>query len=92
MEIEDYGRARVLVTSHGQTFLVDLVSFDLNGGCTCAHFLSRLKPEINRARELGNFIPGHFFRCPHIRAARDFILDQHFLPRLLELYPDNEDS
>lgn len=90
MEIEEYGRARFLVKSHGRDHLVDLITFDGNGACTCVHFLSRLKPAITEARRLRDFAPADCYRCPHIRKCRELLLDR-FIVELMKKYPDNED-
>jgi hypothetical protein len=88
VQVELYERARFFVHSHGQTLTVDLLCYSGNGCCDCAHFLSRLKPEIERLMQSRQFKPGPEYKCPHITAA-DAVLLGMFKQQLLKQFPDN---
>lgn len=89
MEIEPYERARFLVTAHGERFLVDVLCHRGNGCCSCATFLARIKPRIDEDKSLKRFKPGDGYRCPHIKAARGYLLDR-FVEELRKQFPDDE--
>lgn len=89
MEVQPYERGRFKVISHGQEFTVDVCVDGGNGYCDCPHFLSRLKPRIAEDKALGCFKPGNVYRCPHINAAREYLLDV-FIKELIKQYPDNK--
>ena len=88
MTVEPYERARFLVHSHGNTYTVDLLCYRGNGRCDCPHFAVRIEKCIKGARENRTFKPGPEYRCPHITAAREHLLDQ-FLNELSKQFPDN---
>lgn len=89
MHLENTGRGTYVVTSHGQDFCVDVLPHSGNGCCDCPHFLSRIKPEIERSKSDGTFHPGAKFRCPHINHAREHLLDL-FIEQLNKTFPDAE--
>ncbi len=91
MFVTSYDRARFTILCHGDEFLVDVLTLKGNGSCTCVHYLARLKPVIEQAQKDGSFVPSDRFRCPHITAARAFLLD-HFIQKLMEQFPDNENE
>lgn len=91
MHVEPYERARFIVTgTGGEPHTVDLLCYRGNGKCDCAHFSVRLEQSIREAREERRFKPSEAFRCPHIRAAREYLLDK-FITELRKQYPDNND-
>lgn len=69
-------RLRMLVPSRSQPadppYLVDLEEHQFNGFCGCRDFETRHAPRI---REPG-WTPGDATRCHHIRAARNWWLEQ----------------
>lgn len=91
MTVEPYERARFLVHSHGEEFLVDVLCHRGNGACNCRHFLTRIKPLIDEDKALREFKPGAKYRCPHIEKAREYLLDQ-FIVALRKQFPDDQDT
>lgn len=54
-----------------EPWLVELDANDKFGKCACEHHMFRCQP----AFDTGDVVETKH-RCPHIRAARDFLLDQ----------------
>jgi hypothetical protein len=90
LTIVPFERARFKIISHNRDHLVDLLCHSTSGACSCVHFLSRLKPQIDADKKLGRFQPGPVYQCPHIKAARDYMLTM-FLKELLLQFPDDEE-
>lgn len=88
MTVTPYGRATFLVESHGNTYTVDLLIDKGSGRCDCPHFRGRLQVDIKLAKENRTFKPGDEYRCPHIKAARNVMLDM-FLEQMAKAFPDN---
>lgn len=89
MQIENYGRGTFLVHCHGETFTVDVLCHEGSGACDCVHYLARIKPEVERHQVAGTFEPGRTFKCPHIEACDQHLL-QMFKAELNKIYPDTE--
>ena len=85
MVVIQHERARFWVESHGERRFVDLLVHRGNGACDCFHFLTRLKPEIGK----DGWKPGDATRCPHIKAARGYLLDM-FIEQLRKQFKDGE--
>ena len=89
MTIEPYERLRFIVHSHGEQFIVDLGCHGGNGACDCAHFLSRIKPQIEQDKSVGAFLPSDKYRCPHIRFSREYLVDA-VIRKIMKQFPDDE--
>ena len=70
----DIGTYRVMGDSSVE-HLVDLMSHDFNGECTCEHFTHRLGPILKGDRDPMH-APAGGLRCKHINAARDYLTDE----------------
>lgn len=53
----------------GETHLVDLIGYRLNGRCDCPDFTLRHEPRLRKGAN-----PSNATRCKHIHAARDAML------------------
>ncbi len=89
MTATEHGRACYIIHSHGEDFLVDTLCYGGNGCCSCVHFASRLKPEIERLMAAREFVPGPQFKCPHLEFA-DAELLQLFKQQLITQFPDTD--
>lgn len=91
MQITEQGRGVFIVTAHGEDFYVDTLDLRGAGQCSCIHFNTRLKPEIERLIQARSFVPGPEFTCPHIKYADAHLLTM-FKKSLREQFPDNEQT
>lgn len=89
MLITPFERARFHVESGGETFLVDLLPHRGAGCCGCFHYLKHLRRENEAAAMDPDWRPDDSNRCPHIRAARGYLLDR-FIEQLAAQFGDAE--
>lgn len=68
-------RWQVLSDGGAFSYLVDLMSFDGNGRCTCEDFTIRKEPTIRAAITSKTFTPSDQYRCKHILHCRTLQLD-----------------
>lgn len=89
MRIENTGRGTYLVTSHGQTFNVDVLAHKGAGQCDCFHWLTRIKPLHELPAEERRNHPPAQLKCPHIVAcdAEELMVWKNFL---IKKYRENE--
>jgi hypothetical protein len=89
MTVTHQERGRFMVESHGVDNLVDVLSNQGAGRCSCIHWSTRLQKDIEEAKREGSFDPkSPKFKCPHIEAA-DRVLLQLFKGQLMKQFPDN---
>ncbi len=58
---------------------VELEAYDFNGSCGCEAFEFFLESKLKRGERDST---GDKYRCPHICAARNWLLDRKLLPQI----------
>ena len=58
---------------------IELEAYNFNGFCSCENFEFHLNGKLKRGERDSI---GDRYRCPHIRAARNWLLDRKLLPQI----------
>ena len=58
---------------------VELEPYNFNGACSCESFEFHMEGVLKRGERDST---GNRYRCPHIQACRNWLLDQKLLPQI----------